>query len=727
MFSKPAPLGRISGRWLLLSALLGLAPTASAQTTLAADICAAPEDLAEVRVDGLSRGTYSLRRAGEGLWLQTEALQAGEERYGQAQVTCDGLAFTQLNPVLAAQYDAERQTLAFQARLDLLPVYTVTVSDAQAAPAASQNLPLYALEYSLEAHRLPSSVLEQRGRLQGTYANGPFSARVGITETSSSTRELELLPSAAARYQLNRDAHIEAGWNIQPLLAGGVGGFSGLQAQVTGSAVRRTDDFTVALPQPGTVTLISGGVLLGRWSFGAGRAVFRQLPLTGSAGAIVAIISDAGGQREVSAAYSFPAALLPAGSYRALGEAGRLGTLPYAGAQLSYGLTPALTLDAQAQVKAGVTSGALAVTTANQNHTLTVGLAHNSPDQGTAATVAYGGRLSSAAGLGIKAQIPLGNVQATRGEAALGYDLGGVATAVGVGYDPQQAGWYGRVQASGDLSETVRLSGAARLSERGRQVSLTLGYKPSEQWTAVVNAAAGPSGPEVRAAATYLPTPDQRVSLAYGSGVLYGAYQQRGTVEVNAGAGSNGQIDLGVEGALVYANDRVYASAARSSEVSVLLETGIPNLSIYVAGAFQGRTDAQGALVFSVSSGQPVDLRVDVQALPIEISVKDAHLLLPSPESRAVKVDWRENFEQARIVSFQTPTGAEASYATVSLDTGEEYDLDAFGTGLLPRTGQVQSGRLRLQDGSSCAVTISPQAETVRCSADPSGTDLPAD
>lgn len=702
---------------LLLTAALGMASAATAQTQVpqVADVCAVTEDLADVQVNGLSRGTYSLRRAADTLWIQRNVLQDGEDRYGGSQVTCDGLTFTQLNSALAAQYDEEQQVLSFQSHPELLPVYTVTVTVAAATPAAYQNLPVSTLEYGLEVHRLPSGTLNHSASVQGSYANGPLSVTAGLVERGSNQQTPAVSPSASVRYQVTQDAHLEAGWNIQSVLNRAGGTFSGVQGQAAGIVPRFTDEFSVDLPLPGSVVLTSGGVFLGRWTFGAGRAVFRHLPLNGSAGSIIALISDARGQREQSTAYEFPAALLPAGSYRVAGEAGQLNQQLHGGAQLSYGLSPNVTVDAQAQVTAGVPSGLINATTASLNHSLTVGLTHNVGLPGSAATVAYGTQLSDTAGLGIKAQIPLARPQDLQAEATLGYGLGGISTAVGVGYDAQQAGFYGRVQASGALTRDLQLSGAARISRQNRQLSLTLGYQPNNQWSSAVNTVTSSSGTSVRATTTYMPSPDQRLNLTYGAGGGYGSYQRTGPVDLQVGAGTTGQVDLSVEGAVAYANDRLYASAARGNNVSVLLETGVANLPIYASGVFQGRTDARGELVFSIPSSQTVTVRVDVQTLPIELSVKAADLQLTSPASSAIKIDWRDNFQQSRFVNFQTPTGEDAAYGSVQLDGGDQYDLDAFGTGLIPRAAQILQGVLRLQDGSECTVKVAPEDTLVHC------------
>ncbi|WP_188905367.1 TonB-dependent receptor [Deinococcus aerophilus] len=646
------------------------------------------------------------------LWIQREALQAGEDRYGLEALACDEETFVRLNPVLAAQYDPEAQTVRFEPQPDLLPTYTQSVK--LPVLAEPEGLPVYALDYGLNVHYQPQSGVNQSGSLNGSYAYGKFSAQVGVAESSSPGRALTVDPSASARYQLSPTAHVEAGWNIAPILTTSLDGFSGVQARVTGVNLRYLDVFTVDLPLPATVRLVAGGAYLGEWTFGAGRVQFRSVPLPGSSGAVSAVIEDASGRREVGQNYSFPSAVLPGAGYSALAEAGLLDQVPYANGRVSYGLTDSLTLDAQFGVRASRPTGAISVTAASQTQAFTVGYLHNLYGLTDAATLDYRGRLG-AVGLGLAAQVPLQDPRQLRGEAVLGYDLGGFATGLAVGYDQRQAGWYGRAQITGQLNPTLRLSAMGKISEQTKQFTVTLGYKPSEQWDAQVGTSVGAAGPSVRAAARYAPTPDQSVRMLYSSGVLYGEYRRRGLADYAVGAATTGQVDASIQGALVYANNRIYASAARTSDVTVLLDTGVPGLAVYAGGTYQGRTDASGALTFSIPAGAQIDLRVDPKALPIEIGMREAHLVLSGTASRSIKVDWRSNFQRLRFVSFQLADGQEAAYGTVSLEGGDRYGLDAFGTVVLPAAAQPLSGILTLRDGRSCPVTIGVQDEVVSC------------
>ncbi|KQR17927.1 hypothetical protein ASF71_20280 [Deinococcus sp. Leaf326] len=79
-----------------------------------------------------------------------------------------------------------------------------------------------------------------------------------------------------------------------------------------------------------------------------------------------------------------------------------------------------------------------------------------------------------------------------------------------------------------------------------------------------------------------------------------------------------------------------------------------------------------------------------------------------------MKVDWRENFGRSRIVDFQGPDGQDAAYGTAVLG-GERYELDAFGTALLPVAVTELVGELQLADGTTCAVRVVQDAQTARC------------
>jgi outer membrane usher protein len=344
---------------------------------------------------------------------------------------------------------------------------------------------------------------------------------------------------------------------------------------------------------------------------------------------------------------------------------------------------------------------------------MSVGLVHHLDGLTTAATVDYGGRLGRF-GLGLSAQLPLGDLAASRAAASIGTELGGFSTSMSVGYDPRQLGWYGGAQVTGALSRAVRLSAAGRVGTQSSTFSVTLGYEPDDRWRAAVNTVATRNGPAVRASATYQPTPDQAWSLAYGAGTGYAEYRRRGAAELVVGVGTGGEVSATVRGTLAYAAGRVYASAAQQGNVSVLLETGVPGLAIYAGGLFQGRTDAAGTLVFSVASTDTADVQVDVDSLPLEVNLKEASLPLAGLTARAVKVDWRENFGRSRIVDFQGPDGQDAAYGTAVLG-GERYELDAFGTALLPVAVTELVGELQLADGTTCAVRVAQDAQIARC------------
>lgn len=703
-------------RWGLLGALLlGAAQAQSAVPAPAQEpaICAVSEDLPDVSIGGVSRGAFSLRRSDGAFWLQQDALRPGEERYGLETVRCDDLAFTRLDPALGAQYDPEAQVVTFAPRLELLPTRTLAVSLTPVTPEGVTSLPLYALDYSLSAARFSGGNLAQRGYARASYTNGPWSAQLGVAEAGASGQSVEVGVSASARYQLYPDLSVEAGVNIPSLLTGSLAGFSGVQGQFSGQTGRVLDTFTVDVPLGGRIRLSSGGRPLGSWTVDAGRVVFRNVPLVGTTGAVLAVVEDPAGRREQAQVYTFPTAVLAPGNYGVVAEAGALGGAAYARGLVRYGLTPGLTLDAQVGVRAGEVGGRVGVTAASLDQVISVGITHRLDGLTTAATVDYGGRLGRF-GLGLGAQFPLGDLGATRAAASVSTELGGFSTGLSVGYDPRQLGWYGGAQVTGALTRDVRLSAAGRVGTQSSIFSVTLGYQPGDHWRAAINTAATANGPAVRASATYQPTPDQQWNLAYGAGAGYAEYRRRGAAELAVGAGTGGEVNATLRGTLVSAAGRVYATAARTDDVSVVLETGVPGLAIYAGGLFQGRTDAAGTLVFSVSGSGTADVRVDVASLPIEIDVKEASLSLAGLTARAVKVDWRGNFGRSRVVDFQGPDGQDAAYGAAVLD-GERYDLDAFGTALLPTTSATVRGELRLADGTVCPVVIAAGDQTVRC------------
>ncbi|RJF74496.1 hypothetical protein D3875_04240 [Deinococcus cavernae] len=709
----------------LLSTLWLSWPGASAQVSslppVSSALCGIEENLAEVQVAGVSRGTYSLRQdsASGAFWLERRALQPGEEAYGAGQVVCDGLTLTRLQDALRATFDPQAQLLSFEPQLGLLPTQHLAVG--LPIPPSAENLPVYALDYSLLGVRQGASA-EQAGRLQGTYANGPLSVQAGLAAWRSA-QGLQLQPSAVVRYQPSARGFVQAGLGLGALLGTRHTLLNGVQGRLTGPNLRYLPDFAVELPLPAQVTLYSGGVLLGQWKLGAGHLHVGPVPLLNNRGSVLAVVADAGGQREVSREYEFPAALLPAQGFSVGAEGGWTAAGAYSAAVAAYGLTPGLTLDAGWELLDRQQNAEFSVTAATLRQTWRAGLSYNRYDvDGLAARLDYRASLRRLQ-WGLGATVPVQEPQQYRAAAWLGYDFDRYATSLTLGYDPTQAGWYGRATLDAQLNPHLRLGVAGQLTPRSSQVQLRLGYTLTERFSAQVGLLSTPDGPAASLAASYRPSPSSAVQALYTGEVLYGQYHQNsGGMQLDLGASSSGQLSGSVQGSLVYAGGRLYPSAAQSDEQYVLVQTGVAQMRLYAGGLYKGTTDQRGELVFSVPRGQAVDLRVDLKHLPIEVSVQQPFVMVGGSASRAVRLDWRSNFQRLRFVSFSSAAGEDASYARLELTSGETYDLDAFGTGLLPAWPQPENGTLRLEGGQACPVLIAPEAQAVACSASASPT-----
>ncbi|NTY02616.1 hypothetical protein [Deinococcus sp. JMULE3] len=697
-----------AARWALLGALL--TGVASAQE----GVCAAPESLVDVQVGGAGRGVTLLRQTPDGrVWLDPAALRGGEDGYVQERVTCPEGELVLLRPDLQVRLDLEAQVLTVTPNLDLLPRRSQAVTRPDVA-GVGVGLPVGAVAYDLTVSRAPDGQVTAGGTVGLTGSRGPLSARLDV----SAARDRDAQVGGGVRYQPTRDTYVQGVWNAQPLTGGRSGAFRGVQAETVGGGVRYLPALSVDLPLPAEVQLFSDAQLLGVWTLDAGRQRFTDIPLLGARGAVRAVVKDAAGTREVTVEYEFPAALLPPGGVRAAAEVGQLDGEPYAGGRVTFGVTPSVTLDADASVRTGDSRvRALLVTSGVRGeYVLSGGVQYTqaAPDPWVALAnyrVARG-----AWSLGLLAQAPLNRWASGAAEATLGYAFTGGSASVGASVNGVQ-GWSGRASVTGRLTPqlTATLSGAA--GPNVRQARLNVGFTPDSRLS--VAGAVSTTG-ERSVNASYLFAPGRRASVSYAGGAAFASYTQSdGPVNVTVSGGTDGQLGASAQGSVVFAADRVYASAAPGTDTYVLLRTGVPNLAVYAGGQFRGRTDARGELVFSAPSGQAVAISVDVTRLPLEVGVKQAVLLVGGTADRALLVDWTENFTRQRFVDFQTAAGDDATGATLILTGGEQVDLNGFGTGLLRAAPDTLTGELVWPDGRRCPVVIAPDAEQVRCQTAP--------
>ncbi len=694
--------------WVLLGALLSGA--AAAQEAA----CAAPESLVDVQVGGASRGVTLLRQTPDGrVWLDPAALRDGEDGYVQERVTCPEGELALLRADLSVNLDLEAQVLTVTPNLELLPRRSQAVTRPEVV-GVGVGLPVGAVAYDLTVSRAPDGRVAAGGAVGLTGSRGPLSARLDV----SAARDRDVQVGGSVRYQPTRDTYVQGVWNASALTGGRGGAFRGVQAETVGGGVRYLPALSVDLPLPAEVQLFSDAQLLGAWTLGAGRQRFTDIPLLGARGSVRAVVKDAAGSREVTVEYEFPAALLPPGAVRAAAEVGQLDGAPYAGGRVAFGVTPSVTLDADASVQSGNSRvRALLVTSGVRGEYVLGGgvqyaQAATDPWVGLANYRVARGPWS----LGLAAQVPLNRWASGAAEATLGYAFTGGSASLGAGVDGVQ-GWSGRAAVTGRLTPqlTATLSGAA--GPNVRQARLNVGFTPDSRLS--VAGAVSTTG-ERSVSGSYVFAPGRRASVAYAGGAVSGSYTQSdGPVNVTVSGSTDGQLGAGAQGSVVVAAGRVYASAAPGTDTYVLLRTGVPNLAVYAGGQFRGRTDGRGDLVFSSPAGQAVAISVDVARLPLEVGVKQAVLIVGGTADRALLVDWTGNFTRQRFVDFQTASGEDATGATLFLEGGEQVDLNSFGTGLLPGAAVTLTGELVWPDGRRCAVRIAPDAEQVRCQSSP--------
>ncbi|MHA0036367.1 hypothetical protein ACXXDK_16450 (plasmid) [Deinococcus sp. PESE-38] len=149
---------------------------------------------------------------------------------------------------------------------------------------------------------------------------------------------------------------------------------------------------------------------------------------------------------------------------------------------------------------------------------------------------------------------------------------------------------------------------------------------------------------------------------------------------------------------------------------AILIRTGVPNLQLLVNGQQQVLTDGAGdALIANLPGGQLVEIAVNLNVLPLTVSVQVERERLMPPLLGLSTLDWRQNFKVSRWVQFSWEDGKLAAGADFVSSQGT-FPLDDEGNSLLPASAGPIAGTLRSQDGQrSCLVRVAAGAEKASC------------
>lgn len=341
-----------------------------------------------------------------------------------------------------------------------------------------------------------------------------------------------------------------------------------------------------------------------------------------------------------------------------------------------------------------------------------------------------------------------------------GYDLGGqalsaslgagytlddsrqIAASVGGSYSFAQNLWNAGLSVSYVPDTSKQFSAYVNTSSGtggtpGRiQAGVGLRYTPNDQLSvdAGVNLARTPFADPVTGqtsvtnafggtlAASYLIVPGQTVRASTDFNSLSASYEDARTLYVAANlnlartdSGLSAAAGGEVRGAVTFLEGRPVLGQ-KLGQRAVVVRTGTPNIPLLLNGARVAVTDAAGeALLTGLSEGSVSQVAVDLDALPFNITAREATADISLAQSGVYILDWTHNFDVSRWVQlFWTP--AEFSVYGVFTVMGQKYTLDDQGYVLIPDTGKVQRGTLSSDDGRrTCELDIPATGEKAIC------------
>ncbi len=227
-------------------------------------------------------------------------------------------------------------------------------------------------------------------------------------------------------------------------------------------------------------------------------------------------------------------------------------------------------------------------------------------------------------------------------------------------------------------------------------------------------------------AASYLLAPGQSLRASTDFNSLNAGYEDTRTLYTAANvvvartdSGLSGAVSGEVRGAVTVLNGRAVLGQ-KLGQRAVVVRTGTPGIPLLLNGARVAVTDSAGeALLTGLPEGSISQVAVDLDALPFNITARDATADVSLAQSGVYVLDWTRNFDVSRWVRlFWTPT--EFSVYGVFLIGTEKYTLDDQGYALIPDTGKAQSGTLRSDDGvRSCTLNVPATGEIAVCPPQP--------
>ncbi len=732
------------GGWrgaLTLGALLALGAVHAAPGETAEALCRRPEVLLDITVGGASRGTLVVHLSEDATQalIPIGALRETEAPYVAQRLDCDGAAYVSLSDQVSVTYDQARQRLQVRPKLDRLTGNTLDLRGARIRPAPA-GLPVWGVEYGVAAQAAYSltdaaapRTLEAGLHTDLAGASGALSGSAGVLVTREEGR-WAAQPRAQVEYALSDEVSVGAAWNAQPLTGTpGLTGtsFRGMGVSAQGGLTTFVAERTLDLPLDADVVVYLNGVEVASKRVAPGVLRLVNIPHASAAQTVLLVeVTDETGRRTQEWTFDPEVSPLPAGAYLLSAQAGVAESRWGVTARGEYGLPRGWRVGASAEVAGGAWSaqGRLAYNDATRGVQVSVqsSAAAPAPGQARVPVTALGLRGETqvgAARVSAFTVLPLGAWRDSQLGAALLLDLDPWTLQVSGRTALRPASWVLDAAVTRSIGPLGRVTLSGSAQPGGWRIGLSGGYRPAPRWDlsaqAVVGTAPLPAGgssaPAWQASATagFQADPGNRFTATVLRDDVQVGVNHVGRVLASGTVGLRGSAAR-VQGAVAVLPGGVSAQATLGQR-GVLLQTGVPGLSLLLNGTFVGRTDASGSLLISgLTPGETAEVRVDLRDAPFGVQVGTDRRVIVPPRAGLSVVDWRANFLVSRWVQVRAGGQPVASGSLIWAD-GSAL-LDDEGYGLVPQRPLSFRAEVRAADGPViCAVQIAPADEVVQC------------
>jgi outer membrane usher protein len=227
-------------------------------------------------------------------------------------------------------------------------------------------------------------------------------------------------------------------------------------------------------------------------------------------------------------------------------------------------------------------------------------------------------------------------------------------------------------------------------------------------------------------AASYLLAPNQTVRASTDFRSLNASYEDSRRVYASAGASltrTTAGVDVSgsaeLRGAVTFLGGKAVLGQGLGQR-AVVVRTGTPGIPLLLNGSRVAVTGADGeALLTGLPEGSISQVAVDLDALPFNITARDASADVSLAQSGVYVLDWTHNFDVSRWVQLFWGPAEHSVYGVFEVG-GQKYTLDDQGYVLIPDTRGAQRGTLSADDGSrSCQLDIPASGEKAVCPVQP--------